>query len=94
MDSLELMKLEKAVQRGLGRLKFYNGQIRWIIDLTDKYNQLNSTYEKDFSVKAFMKSPNLGFPNNSFSLNNLKRLRRLDIDKNGHQYLSLKQVLK
>ena len=94
MDSLEFMKLEKAVQRGLGRLEFYNGQIRWIIDLTDEYNQLNSTYEKDFSIEAFMKSPDVGFPNNEFSLNNLKRLRGLDIDKNGHQYLSLKQLLK
>ena len=41
-----------------------------------------------------MKSPNVGFPNNAFSLNNLKRHKGLDIDNNGHQYLSLKQLLK
>ena len=94
IDSLEFMKLEKAIQKGFGRLEFYNGQIRWFMDLTDEYNQLNSTSEKDFSIEAFMKSPNVGFPNNDFSLNNLKQHKGFDIDRNGHQYFSLKQLLK
>lgn len=43
MDSNEFLKLEEATKLGLGSLEFYNGQVRWKIDLTNKYNKLTKS---------------------------------------------------
>lgn len=94
LDKDEFMKLELAVKKGLGHIEFYNGQIRWFFDLTKEYNKLNSSKEKDFSIEAFMKDPKHGYPNNKFSLSNLKKINGFEIDKNNHQFFSLPSLLK
>ena len=53
------MKLNLAVKKGFGKLEFYNDQIRWYFDLTKEYNKLTKSREKDFSIEAFMKDPNV-----------------------------------
>jgi hypothetical protein len=35
LDDTEFLKLEVAVNHGLGKVEFYNGQIRWKLDLTN-----------------------------------------------------------
>ena len=94
LDSKEFMKLENATQKGLGKIEFYNNQIRWTIDLTKEYNKLTNSKVKDFSIEAFMKEPDIGFPNKNFSLKYLKKTRGLDKDKNNHQFYKLKTLLK
>ena len=94
LDKNEFMKLWLAVRRGFGTIESYNNQIRWFFDLTDEYNRLTSSRDPDFSIEAFMKDQTVGFPDNKFSLSNLIKTNGLDIDENGHQYLSLKNLLK
>lgn len=94
LDKDEFMKLEKATEKGFGRIEFYNNQIRWIFDLTKEYNKLTSSKEKDFSIEAFMKDPKVGFPNNKFSLSSLIKNKGLAKDKNNHQHFNLKSLLK
>lgn len=92
MDIDEFMKLETAVKNDIGHIEFYNGQIRWTYDLTDEYNKLTNSNEKDFSIEAFQKNPDVGYPNNNFSLNKLVK-NGLDIDENKHQFFNLKTLL-
>ena len=94
LDKDEFMKLEKATGKNLGNIEFYNGQIRWILDLTELYNSITGENVKDFSIEAFMKDPRSGYPNNDFSLAKLKSKNALDMDKNGHLFLSLSALLK
>ncbi len=93
LDKDEFMKLEKATTKGFGRIEFYNGQIRWILDLTKLYNSITGKKERDFSIEAFMKDPKVGYPNSNFSLSKLKP-KGLTTDKNGHQFLTLSALLK
>ena len=94
IDKDEFMKLEKATQKGLGKIEFYNNQIRWKYDLTKEYNKLTSSKESDFSIEAFMKDPKVGFPNNQFSLDSLKKSKGFSKDKNNHQFFNLRVLLK
>ena len=94
LDKDEFMKLEKATKKGFGKIEFYNNQIRWFFDLTKEYNELTSSKENDFSIEAFMKDPKVGFPNNKFSLSNLRKNKGLSKDKNNHQFLNLLYLLK
>lgn len=94
IDKDEFIKLEKAVEKGFSHIEFYNGQIRWIFDLTKEYNKLTSPKEKDFSTEAFMKDPKVGYPNNAFSLSSVKKNKGFNKDKNKHQFFSLKYLLK
>ena len=94
LDHNEFLKLHLAVSRGFGHIEFYNNQIRWFFDLTSIYNRINKTKEKDFSIEAFQKERNTGFPTNTYSLSKLRRVKGLSIDKYGHQYFSLKTLLK
>ena len=94
LDKDEFMKLELAVQKGFGKIEFYNGQIRLFCDLTKEYNKLTSSKEKDFSIEAFMKDPKSGYPNNKFSLSYLKKINGFQIDKNNHQFFSLPSLLR
>ena len=41
-----------------------------------------------------MKDPKVGFPNNQFSLSNLRKNKGLSKDKNNHQFLNLLYLLK
>ena len=94
IDKDEFMKLSVAVEKGFGKIEFYNGQIRWFYDLTKEYNKLTSSKEKDFSVEAFMKDPKIGYPNNKFSLSYLKKNKGFSRDKNKHQFFNLHSLLK
>ena len=94
LDSQEFLKLEKAVLNGYGKIEFYDSQIRWVFDMTKLYNRLTKSKEKDFSIEAFKKDQKVGYPNRTFSLSNLKRNHGLSKDKFGHQFFSLKTLLK
>jgi len=94
IDATEFMKLSTACDKNTGQIQIYNNQIRWFVDYTDTYNQLTGLNETDFSIEAFMKQPNEGFPNSTYSLNKLVRTNGLDIDNFGHQHFSLKTLLK
>lgn len=94
VDKDEFMKLEEATKKGFGKLEFLNNQIRWFFDLTKLYNKLTKSREKDFSIEAFMKDNKVGYPNNKFSLSKLIKNDGLDKDKNKHQFLNLKFLLK
>ena len=93
LDYDEFLKLQNLTEKNIGHIEFYNNQIRWIYDLTNEYNKLNNTDEHDFSIEAFQKKPTDGFPNNNFSLQNLKANNCLDRDQNGHQFFNLKTLL-
>ena len=62
--------------------------------MTSEYNELSESNEKDFSVEAFMKDENDGFPDKSFSLRELSEDNGLEIDDNGHQFFNLKTLLR
>jgi hypothetical protein len=94
LDNLEFLKLERVIANNMGKIEFYNGQIRWFFDLTNEYNKLTKSNENDFSVEAFQKMPHEGFPNKSFSLKELYESNGLDTDPNGHQHFSLETLLK
>lgn len=74
------MKLNLAINKGFGKLEFYNNQIRWYFDLTKEYNKLTKSKEKDFSIEAFMKHPKIGYSTNLFSL--LKLTKNKGFQKN------------
>ena len=42
IDEKEFMKLEKLTKLNIGKLDFYNGDIRWNYDMTTEYNQLTA----------------------------------------------------
>ena len=94
LDINEFTKLEKVVEKNMGKLEFYNGQIRWFYDMTAEYNKLTKSNENDFSIEAFQKLPNEGFPNNKFSQKYLTKNKLFDKDENGHQFFNLKTLLK
>ena len=78
----------------MGYIEFYNNQIRWFFNLTDEYNDLTQSNEKDFSIEAFQKTPDDGYPNYEFSLNYLTKHNGLEIDVHFHQFFSLSVLLK
>jgi hypothetical protein len=94
LDISEFLKLEKVIEKNMGKIEFYNGQIRWFYDMTDEYNKLTKSNENDFSIEAFQKFNFEGFPNNKFSLKYLNKNNLFDKDENGHQFFNLKTLLK
>ena len=94
LDIKEFIKLEKVVEKNMGKIEFYNGQIRWVYDMTSEYNQLTKSSENDFSIEAFQKFPDEGFPNAKFSQKYLTKHKLFDKDENGHQFFNLKTLLK
>ena len=94
LEFIEFLKLEAAVNKGFGNIEFHDGQIRWNYDLTKEYNKCTNSKEKDFSIEAFQKLPNKGFPNNTFSLASLKKKKGLDTDAYKHQFMSLNTLLR
>lgn len=93
LDFEEFCKVLVAIGKGFGVVEYYNEQVRWFYDMTEKYNELNQIDEKDFSIEAFQKHPNEGFPNTNFSLAYLRQNEGLNKDSNGHQFFSLKTLL-
>jgi hypothetical protein len=94
LDYDEFLKLESVMQKGMGNLQFYYGQIRWFFDLTKEYNELTGKTEKDFSIEAYQQKPTEGYPDETYSLKNLKEYGGLDRDSNGHQYFNLTTLLR
>jgi hypothetical protein len=94
LDYDEFLKLEYVVKKNMGNLQFYNGQIRWFFDLTKEYNDLTGKKEADFSIEAFQKKPTEGYPDETYSLKQLKELGGLDRDSNGHQFFNLTTLLR
>ena len=66
LDFKEFLKLQHATDRNMGHIEFYHNQIRWVYDLTSLYNSLTNSNSNDFSVEAFQKIPEEGFPSNLF----------------------------
>ena len=93
LDHNSFFKLDIVIKKGFGNLEIYNGQIRWFFDMTNEYNKLTNNNTNDFSIEAFQKNPDEGFPNPNFSLNSLINNNGLDIDENGHQFFNLKTLL-
>ncbi len=89
----EFFKLKTLLDMNYGVLQIYNNQIRWFFDLTDLYNKLTAENEADFSIEAFQVQSTFGFPNKNFSLKKLSK-NGLDVDENGHQFFTLKTLLK
>jgi hypothetical protein len=94
LDYNEFLKLESVVQKSMGDLQFYNGQIRWFFDLTKEYNKLTGEKEADFSIEAFQKKPTEGYPDETYSLKYLKEQGGLERDSNGHQFFNLNTLLR
>lgn len=98
MDSEEFHKLEKCTQTDknnkISKIEEYNNQIRWFFDLTDEYKKLVDPNANDFSIEIFKKKPMEGFPDETFSLQYLTEHDGLDKDNYGHQYFSLKTLLR
>jgi hypothetical protein len=94
LDHDEFFKLKVLTDKGFGEVQIYSNAIRWFFDMTKEYNQLNDANEADCSIETFQRISTGGFPNDDFSLNNLKKIKGLNTDENGHQYFSLKTLLK
>ena len=94
LDYNEFFKLRNLTEKNIGHIEFYDDQIRWKYDLTNEYNKLTKSNEKDFSIEAFQKLDNTGFPNKYYSLKNLLKIKGLDTDYTGHQFFNLKTLLK
>ena len=94
LDYDEFLKLANVTKKGIGHLEFYDDEIRWFFDLTKEYNDLTGETEKDFSIESFQKKPTEGYPDETYSLKNLKEHRGLDIDSNGHQFFNLNTLLR
>jgi hypothetical protein len=98
IDFNEFKKINIIVKKNFGNIEFHGDgdstSIRWIYNLTSEYNKLTKSNEKDFSIEAFQKLQNEGFPNSKFSLKYLIKNNSLDVDNNGHQFLNFKSLLK
>lgn len=94
LDDKEFYKLEQLTKKNIGKIEFYNGQIRWYFDLTKEYNKLTNENEADFSIEAFQKKQTNGFPDKSFSLKSLRDNNDFDINDDGHQFFNLNTLLK
>ena len=90
----KFIKLQKVVDKNIGIFEFFDKDIRWIYNITDEYNKLTKSNENEFSIEAFQKLNNEGWPNNNFSLKYLKENNFLDKDENGHQFFNLNTLLK
>lgn len=93
LDHDEFFKVQNLITKSLGTLEIYNNQIRYFYDMTNEYNIILGTNEKDFSIEAFQKLQTVGFPNDNFSLAYLTKNLGLDKDKNGHQFFNLSTLL-
>jgi hypothetical protein len=94
LDLNEFYKLEQLTKKNIGKLEFYNNQIRWFVDFTKEYNKLTNENELDFSIEAFQKKQTDGFPNKSFSLKALRDNNDFEKNDDGHQFFNLKTLLK
>lgn len=93
MISDEWDKLNKLVNRGIGIIQTYNGQMRYFLDMTDEYKKVDPN-AKDFSIEIFKKDLYEGFPNETFSIGYLQNHNGLDRDENKHLYFNKNTLLR
>lgn len=94
LDHNEFYKLAQLTKKNIGKLEFYDSQIRWFADFTKEYNKLTNENELDFSIEAFQKKQTDGFPNKSFSLKDLRDNNDFEKNEDGHQFFNLHTLLK
>ena len=93
IESDEWMKLQKMVDLGLGITETYNGQLRYFLDMTKEYQQVDPT-EKDFSIEIFKKDVGEGYPDSTFSISYLLKNNGLERDENKHLYFNKNTLLR
>lgn len=89
MDVSEFKKLRLLDFGDFGQ---YNGQERWIYDMTDQYKDLDPNVD-DFSIEIYGMDPKEGYPDGRFSLEFLGDNDGFDIDQFGHKHYSLRTLL-
>lgn len=77
----------------IGEKQLYNNQTRWFLDMTEAYERMEPT-ATDFSIEIFRKKPTEGYPDDRFSLGELKSNEGLDVDEFGHQFMNFDTLLK
>ena len=90
----KFIKLQKIVDKNMGKFEFINGNIKWIYNITDEYNHLTKSNENEFSIEVFQSLINEDWPIDRFSLKYLQKNNFLDKDENGHQFFNLNTLLK
>ena len=93
MESNEWIKLQKLVDLGIGIIETYNGQLRYFLNMTKEYQQIDPS-EKDFSIEIFKKEIDEGYPNSTFSIFYLLKHNGLERDENKHLYFNKKTLLR
>jgi hypothetical protein len=93
MESDEWMKLQKLVDLGIGIIEMYNGQMRYFLNLTKDYQQIDPS-EKDFSIEIFKKEVGEGYPDSTFSISYLLKHDGLERDENKHLYFNKNTLLR
>jgi hypothetical protein len=94
IDKNKFIKLQKAVDKNIGKFEYLNNNIRWVYNITDEYNKLTELNENEFSIEVFQSLINEGLPIDKFSLKYLQKNNFLDKDENGHQFFNLNALLK
>lgn len=79
--------------RHIGIFEEYNNQSRWFLDLTSEYQRIDPSVN-DFSIEIFRKSETEGYPDEKYSLQTMDRNGDIIIDEYGHQFMSLKVLLR
>lgn len=88
MEQSEFDKLDDS----FGKIEQHNNQTRWFYDLTKAYQEVDENV-KDFSIEIFRKSKDEGYPDNNFSLENLRKTKGLSTDEFDHQFMNLETLL-
>jgi hypothetical protein len=92
METNEWDKLSKLADKGLGKVEYYNNQMRYFLDMTNEYKKVDPE-AKDFSIEVFQKGMHEGYPNNDFSMEALIKSKGLSKDSNKHPFFSTKTLL-
>jgi len=93
MEADEWMKLQKLLDLGIGITETYNGQVRYFLDMTKEYQQVDPS-EKDFSIEIFKKEVGEGYPDSTFSISHLFKNNGLERDENKHLYFNKNTLLR
>jgi len=93
MESDEWVKLQKLVDLGIGIIETYNGQMRYFLNMTKEYQEIDPL-EKDFSIEIFKKEVGEGYPDSTFSISYLLKNNGLERDENKHLYFNKNTLLR
>ena len=93
MENDEWLKLQKLVDIGIGTIQTYNGQLRYFLDMTKKYQEVDPS-EKDFSIEIFKKEVGEGYPDSTFSISYLLANNGFERDENKHLFFNKNTLLR